>query len=165
MRVFLVRHAVAHERDRQRWPDDSLRPLTPAGRRKFHQAARGLARLLPRSTLILTSPFVRARETAELLSAAGQRCRLEERPELAAAQTARIGLELLRKQRQSCVVLVGHEPYLSNLLSLALAGPTRRIEVEFKKGGAACLEFRGRVVAGGAVLASFLPPKALRALR
>jgi len=70
MKVFLVRHAIAHARNRARWPNDALRPLTPAGKRKFRKAARGLATALPTSAALLSSPFVRARQTAELLAAA-----------------------------------------------------------------------------------------------
>src|SRR4051812_24699133 len=118
MKVFLVRHAVAFERSRKRWPDDSLRPLTPAGKRKFRRAARGLARLLPRSAPIITSPFERARMTADLLRRArGSRKPLES-PALAADQPARKGIALLRTRKEGALVLVGHEPYLGDLLSL-----------------------------------------------
>jgi phosphohistidine phosphatase len=165
MKVYLVRHAIAHERDRKRWPDDSLRPLTPAGKRRFRRAARGLAMLLPRSAPILTSPYVRARATAELLSDALRRRAPLDCPELASPRPARDGLALLRKRREAAVILVGHEPYLGNLLSLAVAGTTRRLDVELRKGGAACVEFGGRIAPGAATLVWMLPPKALRALR
>lgn len=69
MKVFLVRHALAHERDRARWPDDSKRPLTQDGKRKFRKTVCGLVSLLPGAATILTSPFVRARQTAAILSA------------------------------------------------------------------------------------------------
>ena len=48
---------------------------------------------------------------------------------------------LLRTRKEKAVVLVGHEPNLSNFLSAALAGEHARIKIEFKKGGAACVEF------------------------
>ena len=47
MYVYLVRHAVAHSRNSERWPDDSKRPLTPEGEEEFVGAARGLARIVP----------------------------------------------------------------------------------------------------------------------
>src|SRR5688572_15511367 len=72
MRVFLVRHAIAEERNRIRWPDDALRPLTAAGKKRVRKAARGLASFLPPESVVLTSPFVRARETADLLAAAAK---------------------------------------------------------------------------------------------
>lgn len=162
MKVFLVRHAVAHDRDRASWPDDSQRPLTSAGKRKFRKAARGLANLMPRSTTILTSPFVRARQTADILSAtAGGK--IIECPELAHGGTAAAVLELLRVHADKTVVLVGHEPEFGRLLAAMLGMKSARFD--FRKGGAACVEFDKRPAAGGGTLVSFLPPKVLRAAR
>ena len=71
MQVFLVRHAIAHERNRVRWPNDALRPLTTAGIRKFRKAAYGISPIwLPKRAVLLTSPYVRARETAAILAKA-----------------------------------------------------------------------------------------------
>ena len=89
MKVFLVRHAIAHARSRARWPNDALRPLTPAGKRKFRKAARGLATALPTSAALLSSPFVRARQTAELLAAALGRKKIVEARELASGESAK----------------------------------------------------------------------------
>ena len=61
------------------------------------------------------------------------------------------------------MVLVGHEPYLSGFLSAALAGKDARIKIEFKKGGAACIEFAARVEPGRATFRWMLPPRVLRA--
>src|SRR3954468_23919762 len=150
MKVFLVRHAVAYERDHARWPDDALRPLTPAGRRKFRRAAGGLAKWMPRSARLLTSPFVRARDTAVLLAEARGSKKPVECAELAADKPFSQAFVLLRARKDQAVILVGHEPYLSGLLSLALAGKDARLEVDFKKGGAACIEFTTRVEPGRA---------------
>jgi len=68
LEVIVVRHAIAFERDRRRWPDDALRPLTPAGKRRFRKAALGLRKWSPRVDAVLSSPFVRTRQTAELLT-------------------------------------------------------------------------------------------------
>lgn len=162
MKVYLVRHAIAHDRDRVRWPDDAQRPLTPGGKRKFRKAARGLVKLLPGSMPILTSPFVRARQTAAILSAvAGGK--IVECRELAHGGTPRAVFELLKLRAEKCVVLVGHEPGLGRLLAAMLGAGTARLG--FRKGGAACVEFPGPVAPGAAILAWFLPPKTLRALR
>ena len=145
MDVYLVRHAIAHERNRARWPKDALRPLTAAGKQKFRKAARGLARLVPKSAQVFTSPYVRARDTAAILAGVAKlRAARSKRPELAAGEPARKAFELLRiAQVKAAVVLVGHEPNLSTLLSAALAGERARLKIEFKKGGAACLAFAG----------------------
>ncbi|MCA1728513.1 MAG: histidine phosphatase family protein [Actinobacteria bacterium] len=67
MDLYVVRHAVAHKRDANLWPDDSQRPLTPAGEERFRRATGGIMRLAPGVGVALSSPFVRAWRTAELL--------------------------------------------------------------------------------------------------
>lgn len=162
MRVYVVRHAIAHERDRKRWPKDSLRPLTAAGKRKFRKAARGLARQLPDRVAILTSPWLRARETAGILAAThGGRC--IECPELAGNESTRAVFELLGLRSGSDQVIIGHEPALSRFIAAAMGAGNARIVM--KKGGAACLAFSGRVTPGRGTLVWHLPPKMLRAMR
>lgn len=165
MEVFLVRHAIAHERNRARWPDDTRRPLTAAGREKFRKAARGLVKCLPETAALLTSPYVRARETAALLAAAWRGTEPVECAELAADRPVSDAFELLRTRKDKAVVLVGHEPWLSAFLSAALAGNDARTRIEFKKGGAACIEFAARIEPGRAALRWMLPPRMLRSLR
>src|SRR5215470_13980294 len=65
--LVIVRHAIAEDRDWLRWPDDAERPLTEAGAERFARAARGLARLVGNVDAVLTSPAVRAWQTADLL--------------------------------------------------------------------------------------------------
>jgi phosphohistidine phosphatase len=162
MKVFLVRHAIAHERSRARWPDDSQRELTQAGKRKWRKAARGLTTLLPRAAPILTSPFVRARATAVILAAV-HGGKIVQCPELAAGGKPSATFELLKVRGGAATVLVGHEPDLGRFLAAALGAGSARFS--FKKGGAACVEFRGRPASGEANLLWMLPPKVLRALR
>lgn len=165
MRLILLRHAIAQERSLRNWPDDAQRPLTPAGARRFRKAASGLARLLPRGAAVITSPFVRARETARILAKAAQLRKPVQCAELAAGEPAEPVFELLRARKERAVILVGHEPDLSSLLSAALVGDGARLKIEFKKGGAACLKFARRVMPGGATLEWMLPPRVLRALQ
>ncbi|HET9472975.1 MAG TPA: histidine phosphatase family protein [Steroidobacteraceae bacterium] len=165
MEVFLVRHAIAHERNSTRWPDDAQRPLSAAGVAKFRKAARGLGRLLPASAVMLTSPYLRARDTADILARVAKRKKAIECAELAASEPARRAFDLLRSRREKAVVLVGHEPYLSNFLGVALGGNNARLAIEFKKGGAACVEFDGPPKAGRATFKWLLPPRVLRAVR
>lgn len=165
MRVFLVRHAIGHERDARRWPQDSLRPLTPSGEQRFRKAARGLATLLPRGAVLLTSPFVRARRTADLLQETGMLAAPLDCAQLSADEPVERAFELLRARHEKEVIIVGHEPNLGRLLGAALAGEHGRFDLEFKKGGAACIEFRGRAAPGRATLIWMLPPRVLRQLR
>lgn len=161
MLVYLVRHAIAHERSRARWPDDSQRPLTPTGKRKFRKAAKGLVRLLPKSARILTSPYVRARETAAILAAV-HGGRIIECRELAHGESTRSIFELLRLRKTAALVLVGHEPDLGRFLAETIRAGDARLA--FKKGGAACVEFERRVGSGAANLRWFATPRMLRAM-
>ena len=61
MDLYLVRHAVAFQKDFDRWSHDNKRPLTPEGEEEFRLAARGLARMVPRADVILSSPARAAR--------------------------------------------------------------------------------------------------------
>jgi phosphohistidine phosphatase len=164
MKVFLVRHAIAHERNHARWPNDALRPLTAGGKDKFRRAARGLARHLPRNVVLLTSPYVRARDTAKILAKALRRTKLSECAELASHEPASKAFDLLRRRKDQAVVLVGHEPNCSAFLAAALGGAQARLQIEFKKGGAALIEFSKNIGPGEATLCWMLPPRVLRAL-
>src|SRR4030095_12916268 len=66
--LYLVRHAIAEERG-EKWPDDGKRPLTPDGMTRMRKTARGLERLGVTVDVILSSPLVRTRQTADILSA------------------------------------------------------------------------------------------------
>src|SRR6201989_3363574 len=68
MDLLIVRHAIAFERDRARWHDDATRPLSPAGIRRARKAAAGLKELTARPARLLTSPLVRAQQTASILT-------------------------------------------------------------------------------------------------
>jgi len=142
-----------------------MRPLTAAGKQRFRKAARGLARLLPKSALLLTSPFVRARDTAAILAGVARLRAPAEAAELASGMPADAAFELLRSRKRAAIVLVGHEPNLSIFLSVALAGERTSLKIAFKKGGAACLEFSGAIQPGRATLKWLMSPRALRALK
>ncbi|HTX24190.1 MAG TPA: histidine phosphatase family protein [Steroidobacteraceae bacterium] len=164
VRVYLIRHAAAFERDARRWPDDRLRPLTPDGMRKFRKAAAGLERLAGTVTCVLTSPLVRARQTAEILATAACWAPATEAPELAPGHTPAQVLAVMRTQSAESFALVGHEPGLSDLLAASVVGPEARFACQLKKGGAACLNFAAAVRVGRARLDWLITPKALRSL-
>ncbi len=68
MELLIIRHAIAFERDRHRWADDAARPLSPAGIRRSRKAAAGLKELCKVPDRLLTSPLIRARQTAKILT-------------------------------------------------------------------------------------------------
>lgn len=166
MRVYLIRHAATFPGDPARWPDDGLRPLTPAGMDEFREAAAGLAGIAGPVDAVVASPLVRTRQTAEILSAAAGWPRATEAPQLVPGRTAEQALALAREHelRDQSLALVGHEPNLLELISLCVAGDDSRVRCDIEKGGVACLLFPGAVSAGEARLEWLLTPRALRAL-
>lgn len=137
MHLILHRHARAHTRDAETWPDDRLRALTDEGRRIERQTVRALVRTRIEPDLVLTSPWTRARETAEILveelgldTAAVSTEVLAASPDLDAIQ-AEIGI----RADESVIVLVGHSPWLEELASVLLCGSLSRVETDFPKSG------------------------------
>jgi phosphohistidine phosphatase len=167
MRLYLIRHAIAAEADAKRWPDDRQRPLTREGARRFRRTAGTLVELIRAGGAVdrlLSSPLVRARETAAILRRAGLPEPIEESV-LAPGRTAARVLAVLRAHAVESIVVVGHEPDLGRLLAVCIAGPDAKLSMRFRKGGAACLSFSGAPRVGEASLEWLLPPKALRALQ
>lgn len=163
IQLYLVRHAIAAERG-PKYPDDRLRPLTVAGQKKFAQSVPGLLEMGVVVDFVLTSPLVRARETAQILAAG-----LKPKPAIAEVEALAPGgrpqavLEAIKThaKRYRRLALVGHEPDLGELAARLLAA---RGNVEFKKGGAALIEVSGATPGGPGTLRWMLPPKAVRAL-
>jgi phosphohistidine phosphatase len=161
--LYLVRHAIAAERG-PKYPDDRLRPLTPAGAKKFAQTVPGLTKLGVQIDFVLTSPLVRARETAILLAAG-----LKPKPPVSEAEALAPGgrppaiAEMIKThaKKNRRLALVGHEPDLGELAARLLGA---RGAVEFKKGGICFIEMEGATPTGPGTLHWMLTPKALRAL-
>lgn len=164
MRLYLVRHAETFEPSAKRWPDDRLRPLTPEGMRAFRKVASGIARVAGPVDCVLTSPLLRARQTAEILTQAAGWPQALEAGELALDEAAERALAAVREREVERLAVVGHEPSLKDLLSLSLAGPTAHIDCKLEKGAAACLKFSSAVRAGAAKLEWLIRPETLRDL-
>jgi phosphohistidine phosphatase len=165
MELLIVRHAIALERDRQRWRDDGARPLSPAGIRQSRKAAAGLKEFSKRPDRLLTSPLVRARQTAQILTDVARWPQAEETPELSPGGAALAVLTLLGQERSKVVAVVGHEPDLGVLLTACLLGEGGALAIEMKKNAVACVSFEGSPRAGRAVLKWLATPRMLRGLR
>ncbi len=165
MKLLLIRHAIAEEREdfTRTGKDDRLRPLTDEGRKKMKQAARGLRKIVPGIDLLATSPLIRAAQTGAILDSVYGGLKEVEIDELSPEATPGDFLRWLRKQKAECIAAVGHEPGLSLLLSWLLTGSERRF-FAFRKGGACLLDFPGEAGAGTATLAWALTPGQLRDL-
>ncbi len=143
MRLLLVRHAKAFERDPARWPDDARRPLTEEGAEAFERMAQRLARFLEPPEVVLASAWDRAWATAEILASAAdwpdplRETLLEDADETHAVS----GLfERFRSERSvDSMALVGHEPFLSRFASMLLSGRSDGVAIGVRKG--ALLEF------------------------
>lgn len=164
MDLFLVRHAIAANRDPERWPDDSLRTLTEEGESRFRVAARGVKRIVPSVDVALASPYPRAWRTAEILAEEAGWPHPEKSSELEAERPAAGVLPLIRRRARqvSSLALVGHEPQLSELASLLLTGSEDGAAIEMKKG--AMLSLWVENGPGSTMLQWLAPPKVLRSV-
>lgn len=161
MRLLIIRHAIAVPHGTPGIEEDE-RPLTRRGIQRFRSAAQGLARICRRPDVLLTSPLVRARQTADIAARAWGKIEPEPVDVLAggSAQEIAAALEAHRDKRLVCIV--GHEPDLSELLARLLGTPATD-RLTFKKGGAALVDVPGAVSKGGA-LVWYAPPRLLRAI-
>ena len=161
--LYLVRHAIAAERG-PKYPDDRLRPLTPVGSKKFAESVPGLIEMGVVIDIALTSPLVRARDTAMLLAAALKlKPAIVELEALAPGGRYQAVIEAIKThaKRHRRLALVGHEPDLGELAARLLGA---RGNAEFKKGGVCLIEVDGATPGGPGTLRWLLTPRALRAL-
>ncbi len=163
VRVVVVRHGPAEERDPVRWPNDDRRPLTSKGRVQTRRAAKGLARVTSPVDRLASSEAARAVTTAEIVhDALPSPPRLETWPELAPGNLPNPIFDKLRRSLHPGqeAVLIGHEPTLAEFIGMALLGDGVSV-VRLTKGGAACLEFPSGVRPGAGRLVWLLTRKQL----
>ena len=161
--LYLIRHGIAEDRG-EAWPDDSKRPLTQGGASKLRKSARALERLGVVLDLIVTSPFVRSRQTAEIIVGG-----LDPHPHIAAAESlapggtvAAVLSELEKHAKRQRIALVGHEPGMGELAARLIGS---RHPIPFKKGAICRIDVDGLPAAGPGDLRWFLTPKIARAIR
>ena len=160
--LYLVRHAIAEERGPE-YPDDTKRPISPRGRRRMKAAARGFAALDPGVDLILTSPLVRAVQTAEILSRELADASLGLCPPLAPDHRPDdVAAELGRASSKGAIALVGHEPDLGQLAAWLVGA---RSAWPFRKGGIARIDVKRLPPAQDGTLVWMATPRMLRSLK
>ncbi len=163
--LLILRHAIAMDRDEAAALSlsDFERPLTDKGRERMEQIAAGIKRATTEPALILSSPLLRARQTAEILANQYDNINLEIIDELAPGHSLHQLIAVLQKQQVSApLVIVGHEPALSSFVGLLLCGRPFSC-VKLKKGGAALLEFNQRIDSGCGNLLWLMTPRLSRA--
>jgi phosphohistidine phosphatase len=137
MELYVLRHAIAVERGTPGYERDSERPLTTKGARKMHNIAEGMQALGLEFDLILSSPYTRARETAEIVAGVfdlGKKLHFTDH--LAIDGDPRLLVDEINREHEHAgsIVLVGHEPYLSGFISTLLSGDDH-LSITMKKGG------------------------------
>ncbi len=143
MHLYLLRHGIAVPHGTPEVPDDE-RPLTPKGERRMRQIGRGLRDLGVKVDRIVSSPLPRALRSAEV-AAEALRCTelLETSDALRAGRDAASIREWLRSREEPRLMIVGHNPELSDLIGLLVNGNPGQPVGELRKGGVAALAPRG----------------------
>ncbi len=137
MNLFILRHGIAVEFGTPGFENDADRPLIPKGERRLRAAAAAMKKMELSFDLILSSPFRRARQTAEIVA---QELKLKKCLQFSDALACGGSMKTLIGQLKEWnpapanVLLVGHEPYLSRLISL-LVSEDENVAVDMKKGG------------------------------
>jgi len=161
--LFLIRHGVAEERG-DAWPDDAKRPLSEEGIERFQRSARGLARLDIWIDVVLTSPLVRARQTAEIVASA-----FDPRPSIITIESlapggsyASLVADLEKHGRKTRIALVGHEPGIGEMAARLIGS---RHSFEFKKGAVCRIDVDDIPPVGPGDLRWFLTPKVMASIK
>jgi phosphohistidine phosphatase len=165
MNVYLLRHGIAADKDDPAFASDGERPLTKKGIKRMRKAARGISRLAITFDAVLTSPLVRARQTAEIVATAlGAESCLDELPELAPGSSPNQLLSALSSLKEhEHLMLVGHEPLLGEFAGFLLrAKNVSDLAIPLKKGGICCVEVDSLAPGKPGQLHWLLTPKQLR---
>lgn len=163
MNLYILRHAIAADLGSEGIESDRDRPLTDKGVRRLRKEVAGMKALDLYFDLILSSPFVRARETAEIVAKTFRITkRLENCDALASGGSVRRVIEFVNnlESRPGELLLVGHEPDLSHLISLLVFGHVQA-GITLKKGGLCKLSVEDLRAGRCATLEWLLTPKQL----
>jgi|SRR6266496_1444850 len=161
--LYLIRHGVAEERG-DAWPDDAKRPLSEGGIERLQKSARGLARLDAWIDVILTSPLVRTRQTADIVASA-----FDPRPSIVSVDSlapegtyTALVADLEKHGRKTRIALVGHEPGIGELAARLIGS---RHSIEFKKGAVCRIDVEEIPPVGPGDLRWMLTPKIMASIK
>jgi phosphohistidine phosphatase len=170
MNLFILRHGIASdpgEHGLAKDLPDAERPLSAKGKQKLWRITEAMRTLDLKFHAVVSSPLLRARQKAQIVTEAIEiRRKLILTDELAPAGDPKALLDQINKlgPRAKNILLVGHEPYLSRLIGLLIAGNTTT-SIDLKKGGLAKLEVEQLRFARCAELAWLLTPKQLELMK
>jgi phosphohistidine phosphatase len=162
MQLYIIRHGIAIDREHPKCPPDPERYLTEEGVEKTKQVAKAVAALHAGADLLLSSPYVRANQTAEIFSEALDYPRQKIRRTdllLPGAEPSLLFRELAKEKQASSVFLFGHAPQLDDIIATALG--SKRHVTALKKAGVALIELK-RVSPPMGQLVWLATPKLLR---
>ncbi|MBS2006804.1 MAG: phosphohistidine phosphatase SixA [Cyanobacteria bacterium SZAS TMP-1] len=163
MRLFLVRHGIAVDHIGGAITRDSERPLTDEGIAEMKQVARALTKINKKPDLILSSPLVRARQTAEIIAQAFD-MEIVLTDSLAPAGSPSLIFKAINKhQGVNQAYLVGHEPDMGMLANKLLWAGVE-CEFPFKKGAVARIDVGDMPPTGPGTLKWYMPPKLVHSL-
>ncbi|MBN1852389.1 MAG: phosphohistidine phosphatase SixA [Pirellulales bacterium] len=147
MWIYIVRHAWGYDRDPSIWPDDTLRELTPEGKQRYEKMARLLADRGVVMDRIATSPYVRCRQTAEILAAQyASGIEIVDLEALAPGTDIEAVFRWTQSQNIDSVCWVGHAPDVSHLVT-ALVGRSGE-NIRFAKGAIAAIQLEDHILYG-----------------
>jgi phosphohistidine phosphatase len=160
MLLLLIRHAHAGDHDLNRWPDDRDRPLTDKGRKTHGRVSRLLGKLDLVPSLVLTSPWIRAAQTAAIVA---ETLGLPDQPVPCDAlatepDVARLAEFTADAAPGATVAMVGHSPWMEELASMLLGGSPTAVDMDFPKSGVMGIEV-DQLAQGAGQLQFFIRPK------
>jgi phosphohistidine phosphatase len=152
MFLYIARHAWAGERGDPRWPDDSLRELTPDGIKRYTKVIQALADRGFKPDRIATSPYTRCRQTADIVARhiAGKVIKIDELDALEPGSEIEPLLDWSRACGDVSTCWVGHSPDVERLAGQLMGDGTARIR--FAKGAIAAFRFEAKIIAGAGEL-------------
>lgn len=162
MQLYIVRHGIAIDREDPQCPPDPERFLTDEGMEKTKQVAKGVAEVGAVPDLMLSSPYLRAVQTAEIFASALEHHKQKIRKTdllLPGADPMQLFRELAREKQASAVFIFGHAPHLDDLIATAIG--SKHHVTALKKAGVALVELR-RMVPPSGELVWLATPKMLR---
>jgi phosphohistidine phosphatase SixA len=151
MFLYIARHAWAGERGDPRWPDDSLRELTPDGIERYTNVVKALVARGFAPTYIATSPYTRCVQTAQIIAehVSGYPS-IDELHALEPGADLELLLEWSRDQGDTDICWVGHSPDVERLVAYLIGDDTSRLR--FAKGAVAAISFESDINSGAGEL-------------
>lgn len=151
MFIYIARHAWAAQRGDPRWPDDSLRELTPDGIERFTKVVKALAERGFEPARIATSPYTRCRQTADIIAKFVEgKPRIDELEALEPGSELEPLIEWTNDQSGQDVCWVGHSPDVEDLAAALVSDGVARLR--FAKGAVAAISFDSEALVGGGEL-------------